>query len=914
MSTPMAGGGERDSVPRPAKVAGALPSVVELHGRVCGRLWNTAARPTDSSGAILQIQHSRHGQTPLGSQLLRFTHVTFNEKGDACAACDQLGNLFIFNLEDATFTLAHRVELPCTAICFHNDTLLIGVADNSFRSYHRENDMHRSALEHRTCIHHISAHPTSPIALTTSADETILWNLDDHTIERTLHGAGDVGIQLAKFSHLGDLVLTCFKNDEIFAWHTVGLRVAFKLMPPRERHSPLPHYRTFSVTRDGRTLVAAGRSQFLAVYRLADAALHRTVKLPGSTQGVRQVEFLWRGQSPDRQVVAVLCDTGRVEIIDIDAATLLCSVGIGGAWSFIDATAACLHGRYLSAVHANGSLKIHNVDAVLTVPSAPPLRPSARAAPAIASSTTRPAWASTLRQNEQIVQPNNASVRKVKPKGSAARWKSHIQQAFSDIREDKLHDLLMGHGEYPAKYRKYIWRQLLQLPENADVYQNLLSKGTHSAFATFHQLFPMKSRKLLRISQRNLSALAHWAPIMGEVKYLPHLAFPFIKFFENTPFASFEAVMTIIVNWCQQWFEFFPNPPVNVLNMVENVLVHHEPQLHRHLLRCGVTSQVFAWPLMQTLLSDVFEEEEWLAVWDNILSNHPGYLLHVVAAYVAVNKASLLKVTQMHDFQFFFNRFNPIGVRQVIKKARQFVRSTPREINPVYLLGHFAPLQPGSYPIFNNYPAFIVDFQVQERERIRQEELDFLRERAAAVESRKQIDRLKQEEHAWTRQQELLLAAESERRGGIENEEKRLAEQRRRFEAMRRDQLVEELQAYEESRHTFAETEKSLRMAELSRVDDHAKGTAVQARANAIPTANDRMSQLAHAAIPHSANPEPTPVESLSRIELLTSDFNDEKVQSRRRWEQQESDALHRTWQLREKLANATPTRPSRAQ
>lgn len=279
-------------MPRPAKVAGALPSVVELHGRVCGRLWHTAARPTDSSGyvspphassrnnnnrtqritlasrptdtrarastdpqppprpgpslrcstlstvhcplthftgvlartvtltfmfmfmfmfrrAILQIQHSRHGQTPLGSQLLRFTHVTFNEKGDACAACDQvgwtqpnpthlkplhllmlttarsqlvdwshsvaltlcvvhpcvrlqLGNLFIFNLEEATFTLAHRVELPCTAICFHNDTLLIGVADNSFRSYHRE-----SACLGCPVSTHPHAHP-SPASLSSS--------------------------------------------------------------------------------------------------------------------------------------------------------------------------------------------------------------------------------------------------------------------------------------------------------------------------------------------------------------------------------------------------------------------------------------------------------------------------------------------------------------------------------------------------------------------------------------------------------------------------------------------------------------------------------------------------------------------------------------------------------------------------
>lgn len=53
---------------------------------------------------------------------------------------------------------------------------------------------------------------------------------------------------------------------------------------------------------------------------------------------------------------------------------------------------------------------------------------------------------------------------------------------------------------------------------------------------------------------------------------------------------------------------------------------------------------------------------------------------------------------------------------------------------------------------------------MQERERIRQEELDFLRERALAVESQKQIERLKTDERAWHRQQELLLDAERKRR------------------------------------------------------------------------------------------------------------------------------------------------------
>jgi hypothetical protein len=46
------------------------------------------------------------------------------------------------------------------------------------------------------------------------------------------------------------------------------------------------------------------------------------------------------------------------------------------------------------------------------------------------------------------------------------------------------------------------------------------------------------------------------------------------------------------VNWCQHWFEYFPNPPLNVLSMAENVLAHHDKELLQHLIDCGVTSQV----------------------------------------------------------------------------------------------------------------------------------------------------------------------------------------------------------------------------------------------------------------------------------------------------------------------------------
>lgn len=45
---------------------------------------------------------------------------------------------------------------------------------------------------------------------------------------------------------------------------------------------------------------------------------------------------------------------------------------------------------------------------------------------------------------------------------------------------------------------------------------------------------------------RVLSALAHWSPIFGETSYLPLLAFPFVKLFQNNQLVCFEIVATIL--------------------------------------------------------------------------------------------------------------------------------------------------------------------------------------------------------------------------------------------------------------------------------------------------------------------------------------------------------------------------------
>ena len=52
------------------------------------------------------------------------------------------------------------------------------------------------------------------------------------------------------------------------------------------------------------------------------------------------------------------------------------------------------------------------------------------------------------------------------------------------------------------------------------------------------------------------------------------------------------AAAYVSANWFEHWFEFFPNPPVNMLSLVENIISHHDKDLLRHLIACDVTTQV----------------------------------------------------------------------------------------------------------------------------------------------------------------------------------------------------------------------------------------------------------------------------------------------------------------------------------
>lgn len=98
----------------------------------------------------------------------------------------------------------------------------------------------------------------------------------------------------------------------------------------------------------------------------------------------------------------------------------------------------------------------------------------------------------------------------------------------------------------------------------------------------------------------------------------------------------------------------------------------------------------------------------------------------------------------------FFHGQSSSSVLSVVHRAHQIIASTPPELQPDRLLATlthvdgnvekidaypvrssacFYPLTTPHYPIVTRYPKFIVDFHIRERERIREEEKEYLRQR-----------------------------------------------------------------------------------------------------------------------------------------------------------------------------------------
>ncbi|KAL3152259.1 hypothetical protein ABBQ32_001336 [Trebouxia sp. C0010 RCD-2024] len=391
------------------------------------------------------------------------------------------------------------------------------------------------------------------------------------------------------------------------------------------------------------------------------------------------------------------------------------------------------------------------------------------------------------------------------------------------LNQRRLQELLLAYGEYPAKYRLLVWDFLLRLPHHSQAYQSLSDMGLHPAYANLEKDYPVGDQSLMRRLARTLSALTHWAPVLGEVAFLPALAFPFVRLFRADLESCFEVIATLLSNWGRHWFTHFPHPPFPVLGQLQELMAFHDPDLFQAISSGPGGIETHAWSLMSTVMTEVLSKADWLKLWDHVLSNSPPFLLFLLLSYLLYFKAQILSAESTDQMEGITRRCNPLDLNKMIKRAYQLRDATPEDVGPPPAA--LQPLACGEhhYPLFKHFPPSAVQLQVGERERIAEAEEALARRRRVVVKLEAQANSQAQQQRAFARERQQVSLLETERRAALRQHEDEVEAEAQRLEDCAKEQRLRQLESMELSYQTQLQALKQQCAAEVEAVQQEVR-------------------------------------------------------------------------------------------
>ncbi|KAJ9580105.1 hypothetical protein L9F63_004247, partial [Diploptera punctata] len=570
------------------------------------------------------------------------------------------------------------------------------------------------------------------------------------------------------FMPVTDNVLAVYQDDAMQIWKLDDFECAKQILPETWK---VHHIKTIAFTRDGRGMVIGGHSPSLVVFSLDLWSVQKVIELPDSVSGVRHIEFL--PQLFDASILGLLSSHCTLYFMDIETSTLLKNVFV--PQSNITKFSCSSNGKFIACVLQSGEVNIYTSSQLLETRS-----PDEPVAVEKVETMHSPDLPETDNSKKIAAQHKNKEI-----------LKKNLLKVHKQIKEtldlNRLKPILKEFGEYPECYRSLIWKAILQLPGNQASYVSLVKKDIHHSYANLEVEYPLENKTALKNLKRLLSCMTHWSPVFSEAKFLPLFVFPFVKVFQNDPFVCFEAVVTIFLNWCQHWFEYFPFPPINVLSMIENVLTEHDLELLKFYYEYGVKSHLYAWTLLETAFSEVLSRSEWLCLWDHILSNEPAFLLMAVVAYNIICRKAIMSCRTYPDFEYFFHNQNPVDMKRLLSKTYTLCEKTSTEVHPRQYLVTFKPLEEGSYPVFNKYPKFIVDYKARHLEKLRKEEETIKKQIDMALNHKVAQERRLKEQEKTELKEKRLRELEEVYCEMLAKEETRITEQHKKLLDLRKE-------------------------------------------------------------------------------------------------------------------------------
>ncbi|CAD6233335.1 GSCOCG00007142001-RA-CDS [Cotesia congregata] len=559
-----------------------------------------------------------------------------------------------------------------------------------------------------------------------SRSEAIIWDLKSFAKLHQLRlEPGEGGIRKGLLSPTG-LITAIYENDTLQVWPFEQFDLVNKISLSEYG---LNNTKDIIFTENGRAALICGGKNKIIIFNTKTWSVIKNFEFSEHFSGIKRLQIVPLPlDAGSNKIISVLFDDGTFKFFDINLK------------SFIEVTdhvaqgvrklSVSPHGQWVGFIQYDGSLVISCFDQLMKL---------------------------------------TAEVTKIKPTVNSASLKvkthtidqhlKHVERNIKDnLRLERLLPILKEYGEYPERYRPIIWRTILKLPSNKKAFIGIISKVPTDSTIKMLDDYKLADRTKTSVLALTVDRLVQFCPMFSQSLFIPEFIFPFIIVFKKDHLLAYEAVLTIILNYCQKWFEYHPFPPLNILGIIENILAETDPVLLKFYYDRDITSTTYAWPLLQTAMSEVLTGNEWLILWDHLLSfRKPTLLLICVVAYNICSRRTILSFMKKERIEEFFRQPGKISVKDVIKVALRIDGEISDRNHPAqYLKDTFCKLPPdGPYPTFlcEEYPKFIVEDREKMNELINLKDEEFnLRKKRQQISEIAEQKRLNDEKESFIKQ------------------------------------------------------------------------------------------------------------------------------------------------------------------
>ncbi|XP_011305306.1 TBC1 domain family member 31 [Fopius arisanus] len=608
-----------------------------------------------------------------------FQHLVFHPDEETVAGVDTKGILYLLELVSSEWSVKRLGSVgQSTFVAFtpsQKTELLIGLTSKDIK-------LLSTTSPDKYCM--LKGHQVPPTwisfyknyCLTASRKEAIIWNIETaKKVHQLRLETNNSSIRKALISPNG-VIAVLYDTDVIQSW-------MFELFSSENRISitqnGLRNAKDFIFTENGRSLIICGSKRKILIFNTRSWSLTSRLELPEGNSVARRLFIVPQDVDCGCRVLAILFEDGNLRFFDLSTKSFVetSNGSLGGVRKAVVSPG----GQWLATIGFDGFLELLSVDGII-----------------------RP----TPKPQKKLLKPETTS------HGVGDHLKYVREEFQEELEVKRLIPILKEFGEYPERHRALIWKTILRLPENRGEYFSLSEKVLLETEVEMLREWKLvdKSRKMML--SVTIERLIQFCPLLGQTLFLPELIFPFVVAFGRNPVAAFEAILSILWNFCQKWFEYHPLPPINVLGIVENILGEVDPGLLEFYCRHGVTSGEYAWPLLKTSFSEVLVGREWMVLWDHLItSGRPSLLILSVVAYSLVNKEAIVGALETkEDLKAFFGSQGSVSARKIIRVAERIDKEVSEKNHPRKYLRDSLKFLPesGPYPPFllKEYPKFLI--------------------------------------------------------------------------------------------------------------------------------------------------------------------------------------------------------------